>query len=252
VSDLLRVYWNPDEIGADGYPHAWHKPGWEQLIEASAEIVGQEAAEQAIGFLHQATVGDVVPLKRPSIKDHVRELAGNRCVRCGHPYRKGEHEMEVQEDGSKVSWSPCDEHCTHLGSVRMREVYRDGSWSEYDLSRIGQPAGDCIFDYDAEKRRIQRWEVEASWRILTVHHLNGLKFDCRWWNLASLCQRCHLTIQSKVYMERVYDKPHSEWFKPYAAGWYAWKYLDLELTREETMARLDELLDLELRQDALF
>jgi hypothetical protein len=47
-------------------------------------------------------------------------------------------------------------------------------------------------------------------------------------------------------MGRVYPWPHSEWFKPYAAGWYAWSYLGEELTREETLARLDELLALEL------
>jgi hypothetical protein len=36
------------------------------------------------------------------------------------------------------------------------------------------------------------------------------------------------------------------WFKPYAAGWYAWSYLGEDLTREETMARMDELLALEM------
>ena len=83
---------------------------------------------------------------------------------------------------------------------------------------------------------------EAQWRILTVHHLNGVKHDCRWWNLAALCQRCHLLIQGRVDMNRVYVLEHSEWFKPYAAGWYAWSYLGEDLTREETMERLPDLL----------
>jgi hypothetical protein len=87
--------------------------------------------------------------------------------------------------------------------------------------------------------------VEARWRILTVHHLNGDKYDCRWWNLAALCQRCHLTIQGKVQMARVWPWEHSEWFKPYVAGYYAWAYLGEELSREEVEARLDELLALE-------
>jgi hypothetical protein len=43
-------------------------------------------------------------------------------------------------------------------------------------------------------------------------------------------------------MERIWPWPHSEWFKPYAAGWYAWVYLGEDITREETLARLDELL----------
>lgn len=129
-----------------------------------------------------------------SIKDQVRELAGYRCVRCGHPYRNGEH--------GNGEWSPCDARCTHEGDGR--------------------------------------------WRILTVHHLDGNKLNCRWWNLAALCQRCHLTIQGRVKMEQVYPFEHSDWFKPYAAGYYAFTYLGEELDREQTMARLDALLGLEL------
>ena len=85
----------------------------------------------------------------------------------------------------------------------------------------------------------------GEWRILTVHHLDGCKGNCRWWNLAALCQRCHLTIQGRVRMERVYPWPHSEWFRPYVAGYYAWTYLGEDLTREQVEARMDELLALE-------
>ena len=35
--------------------------------------------------------------------------------------------------------------------------------------------------------------------MLTVHHLNGNKSDCRFTNLVALCQRCHLRIQSIYY-----------------------------------------------------
>lgn len=86
-------------------------------------------------------------------------------------------------------------------------------------------------------------------RVLTVHHLrlgHDHKRDLRWWNLAALCQRCHLQIQGKVQLEQVWPHEHSDWFKPYAAGWYAWSYLGEELTREQVDARLDELLGLEL------
>jgi hypothetical protein len=38
---------------------------------------------------------------------------------------------------------------------------------------------------------------------------------------------------------------HSEWFKPYVAGFYAWRYLDEDVSREEAVARLNELLGLE-------
>lgn len=81
-------------------------------------------------------------------------------------------------------------------------------------------------------------------RILTVHHLDGDKSNCRWWNLPALCQVCHLTIQGKVAMEQTYTEPHSEWFWPYVAGYYAFAIGGEDLTREEVEARLPELLSL--------
>lgn len=192
----LRIY-EPDECGADGYPLAWHRG-------------------------------------EPAIKDLVRELAGHRCVRCGHPFRVGE---------TPGHWSPCDEECTHGGPAR----YTDGEQispvvegaDALEIARAGLfvPTPD-----EGGERGPERW-VEAEWRVLTVHHLTGDKADCRWWNLAALCQRCHLTIQGKVKMERGYLLEHSEWMKPYVAGYYATAAGE-DLTREETEARLPELLAL--------
>jgi hypothetical protein len=76
---------------------------------------------------------------------------------------------------------------------------------------------------------------------LTVHHLTMEPSNCEWWNLAALCQRCHLTIQSKVIMERVWLYEHSEWFKPYVAGYYAAQN-GKPTDREYVMAHLDELI----------
>jgi hypothetical protein len=214
--DPLRVYFDPNEIGADGYPHRWHE----------AARVGTPRRVE------------------PAIKDLVRMQAGNRCVRCKHPFVVGSTPGE---------WSPCDSRCTHLGPVRYREIYRgDGTWQEIDLDSVGRPAGEGLYDYDQDQRKIQRWEYEAHWRVLTVHHLSGEKADCRFWNLASLCQRCHLLIQAKVHLERRWNREHSDWFKVYAAGYYAWSILGEELTREQTMERLDELLALEHTQQRLW
>lgn len=83
---------------------------------------------------------------------------------------------------------------------------------------------------------------------LTVHHADLNPGNNRWWNLLPLCCACHLQVQHKVIMERPWVMlPHSEWFKPYVAGYYAWHYAGEQLTRAEVMARLDELLVLERR-----
>ncbi len=82
-------------------------------------------------------------------------------------------------------------------------------------------------------------------RTLTVHHLDMDKANCRWWNLAALCQACHLSVQVRVVMERPYMFEHALWFRPYVAGWYAATHLGLpDLTRGQVMVRLDELLAL--------
>lgn len=174
-----------DERGPDGYPPIWHE----------------------------------------RLKHEVRKDAGDRCVRCSHPYAKGAGE-----------WSDCDERCTHRGPYRYRHGHID-PWFETpeDEPWVGEAGIGATVGI----------EVQARWRILTVHHLDGNKANCRWWNLAALCQRCHLQIQGKVQMARVWPWEHSEWFRPYVAGFYAATYLGEDLTRTEAEARLDELLALE-------
>ena len=82
----------------------------------------------------------------------------------------------------------------------------------------------------------------ASGHCLTTHHLDMNPANCAWHNLAALCQRCHLQIQAKVVMEQVWMFDHSDWFRPYVAGYYAATRLGEDLSREQVMARLDELL----------
>lgn len=172
------------ELGKDGYPWIWHE----------------------------------------RLKHEVREDAGNRCVRCCHPYAKGAGE-----------WSPCDVGCLHLGPCRWRNG-PTWDWEEWDPE---DEIGRILHHYG------EGFHVEARWRILTVHHLDGNKANCRWWNLVALCQRCHLQIQGKVQMSRVWPWEHSEWFRPYVAGYYAWSYLGEDVSRADAESRLDELLALE-------
>ena len=55
---------------------------------------------------------------------------------------------------------------------------------------------------------------------LTVHHLDGDKANCAAWNLAALCQRCHLHIQGKVEMSQFYMFEHTGWMAPHVKGYY--------------------------------
>lgn len=96
--------------------------------------------------------------------------------------------------------------------------------------------------------RCQHPHDPASGYTLTVHHLTMRKDEPfqNWWAFLPLCQRCHLQIQHRVVLDRPWVmSEHSEWFTPYVAGFYAHKYLGIDLTREETEARLPELLSLE-------
>jgi len=65
--------------------------------------------------------------------------------------------------------------------------------------------------------------VEGA-RVLTVHHLDGDKTNCADWNLAALCQRCHLSVQGRVKMDQMFFSEIldvSEWFKPHLEGFLA-------------------------------
>lgn len=75
-----------------------------------------------------------------------------------------------------------------------------------------------------------------SGHTLTVHHLDCDKSNCEDWNLAALCQVCHLHIQGKVFLAQFYMFEHSDWFVPHIVGYYGsigikWTYVDLSRNR---------------------
>lgn len=111
---------------------------------------------------------------------------------------------KCEELGVRRGWLPCDEKCD---------------------SRYHSPA-----------------IPHSKQRILTVHHFDGDKSNCWWWNLGALCQVCHLSIQGRVKMQQMWPFPHSPWFRPYVAGYYAWVVLGEALTRPEVEIRMTELL----------
>lgn len=124
-----------------------------------------------------------------AIGDRVRDEAGNRCIRCGHP----------QGDTPTIR-KRCDERCSHP---------RDGKM-----------------------------------RILTVHHFDGDKSNCRWWNLLALCQSCHLVIQGRVIPERPWLFPHTLWIVPFVCGFYASFYGGEQITRADAEADPEKYLEM--------
>lgn len=162
-----------------------------------------------------------------AVREAARASVGHRCIRCGHPFQCGVTKLQ-----EKI-WSPCDEKCTHGGDVRMSDKGGAGEWY---LQTCERPIWEVI---NSDR------DVQASSRVLTVHHFDGNKENDRWFNLLPLCQRCHLQIQTRVNPEIPWLFEHSNWLKPYVAGYYAFKYLAQDLSREEVMSRLDELLALE-------
>ncbi len=83
-----------------------------------------------------------------------------------------------------------------------------------------------------------RWVRTHKKRVLTVHHLDGDKANCVWWNLLPLCQVCHLQIQAKVDPRVPYLWEHTEWFRIYAAGFYALWFGGRQIERPETATEI--------------
>ena len=55
---------------------------------------------------------------------------------------------------------------------------------------------------------------------LTVHHLDGDKSNNAEWNLAVLCQRCHLYMQPVIISQLLFDFVKvSKWFVPHLEGY---------------------------------
>lgn len=119
-------------------------------------------------------------------------------------------------------------------------------------------------DYNADGKEKRRAAREAAGnkcircnspsvpgRILTTHHFDGNKANDEWWNLMALCQVCHLQVQGKVDPQIPFFLEHSEWAKPYVAGFYAHKYEGRNITREEANERLGELLTYEFKEAKL-
>lgn len=57
-----------------------------------------------------------------------------------------------------------------------------------------------------------------TWHIMTVHHFDGDKSNCEWWNLIPLCQRCHLKIQARMNWYNTTINNCPRWMMVYLVG----------------------------------
>lgn len=87
-----------------------------------------------------------------------------------------------------------------------------------------------------ERCGVRNNEDSPDGTMLTVHHLDGDKWNCEWWNLSALCQQCHLRIQSRVDFTKPYyrwdweamkpEAVHSLWLARHIKGYNVWALLN--------------------------
>jgi len=173
------------------------------------------------------------------IADDVKERAGWRCIRCGHPHESPKERI------------PCDDDCDLSRHIEITGIVALCKQIQREFDEGFAKATMDVNDYRDEN---DLWTNQRQ-RVLTVHHMDGDKSNVVWWNLVALCQVCHLQIQGRVIMAQRYYLEHSKWFKPYVAGYYAWRYQHVEISREEAERDMEELLKLELAagsQDSMY
>lgn len=73
---------------------------------------------------------------------------------------------------------------------------------------------------DNRCERCQHEHEPKAGYALTVHHLDNDKSNLARWNLAALCQRCHLHIQGKVFLPQFYMFELRPWIVPHVMGYY--------------------------------
>jgi len=119
-----------------------------------------------------------------------------------------------------VASSLCLKNCPHYAiafvcdncfRARARIKYAD-NWqaiSGWIKEKAGWHCERCEHEHDPK-----------TGYCLTVHHLDGDKSNNSDWNLATLCQRCHLYMQPVVMDQMLLPFVEvSSWFKPHLDGY---------------------------------
>lgn len=95
--------------------------------------------------------------------------------------------------------------------MRHRGIYPP-DWPEIAI-RIKAAAG-----WKCE--RCRRRHNPAKGYTLTVHHLDLDKSNCADWNLAALCQRCHLIVQARLVLGQLYFWAAPKWLRVHLEGYF--------------------------------
>lgn len=100
-----------------------------------------------------------------------------------------------------------------------RNVRRKG-YNEYPYT-WGMIADRIKQSNDWACERCGRTHSPSNGFSLTVHHIDRDKANCADWNLACLCQRCHLEIQNKLDFNQMYMFDLTDWLRPHYEGYLA-------------------------------
>lgn len=112
------------------------------------------------------------------------------------------------------------------------ERERPGTDLAERLERLGAQVGDYPPEWPTVAMLVKAlagWKCERCGRphgpipgVLTVHHLDGDKWNLNDWNLAALCQRCHLRVQGRVIFMQDWPFEHSPWMARHVLGYNEW------------------------------
>ena len=90
-------------------------------------------------------------------------------------------------------------------------VKDEAGWRCVRCSHPYDPASGAEHSRTNCDRACSHGPPDGKQRVLTVAHLDDDKSNCAPWNLAALCQVCHLETQGKIEMRQAYFLEHSDW-----------------------------------------
>jgi len=122
-----------------------------------------------------------------------------------------------------------------LAEIREKEGAKSGRYPE-SWPDVARKIKELNY-WKCERCGVRNNEDFPDGTMLTVHHLDGNKFNLEYWNLAALCQRCHLRVQARVTwlpLPYVFTKDgqieilqdHNYWMSKHIKDYNNWAWLN--------------------------